>query len=390
MPREWENRFSDIVRETEANLSKVRNRLDSSSHHGVYNSFKESRRSKPQHSSGSYRGRRDPYSPSSPSNYIDAHLNSSLTSYRPTDGLNLTDNTPGLVALLSEKIENQNKMIQTLALQVKSLENDRERSNNQVKQLQSDLSMVNRRLAEKGVDLETEMKLQNLQREMKFELGDLQTQVKMQSKDTVAVNDDIAMNLMRDVTDCKRYQQEDSNTIRRDIESLRTRLIKIEIDLSGQAGDNKEVMRRIDRVERGVSEISASGQRHIRELGQTTREKQQAKQEINQIRSEMERLQDSISKLESGSHSFTSSLKNTKRNKKTHRKTKQHGTRQREKDLFSGSSIEDSDNDTSIDMDKSPVLMSNAINVHRAIKTVSEVANPFQADVIVKITNGKN
>ncbi|XP_033109262.1 myosin-10-like isoform X2 [Anneissia japonica] len=335
MSRDWENTFSDI------------HRLHSS-HHGVYDSYRENR-SKPKYSSAiGYHGRPAQYG-------IHSNQSSPLTSLQQVESSSLSDQTPALVALLSEKIENQNKMIQTLALQVKSLEDDRDRANNQVKQLHSDLVFVNRRLAEKGVDLETEMKLENLQREVKLEIGDLQTQMKIQSKDNIGMNDDVVMTIMRDLTDCKRYQQDDANAIRRDIESLRTRLIKIEIDLSSQVGENKEVMRKVDRIQRTVSDLSASGQRQVLELGHTTREKQRSRQELQQLRTEMDQLQDSVSKLESGSLSLRSSLKDVQMSKKKQKKMDTYASLPLEKNSeLLGSTTEDSDSDTSIDLEESP------------------------------------
>ena len=48
----------------------------------------------------------------------------------------------------------------------------------------------------------------------------------------------------------KRHTHEECDSLHREIESMRTRIVKTEVDVCGQQADSKDVNRRLDRLDR--------------------------------------------------------------------------------------------------------------------------------------------
>ncbi len=48
----------------------------------------------------------------------------------------------------------------------------------------------------------------------------------------------------------KRQTHEECDSLHREVESLRTRMVKTEVEISGQQADSREMTRRLDRLDR--------------------------------------------------------------------------------------------------------------------------------------------
>ncbi|XP_077981400.1 uncharacterized protein LOC144436474 [Glandiceps talaboti] len=301
----WESKFSSIVRETEANLAKVRQRLGASKSSSVYDSL--SMYSSPKSNySGNYGNtyssptssysspEKTAYQSSQPMSYSSAdkaNYHTSLT----TSGLQTNEPSPGLVALLDDKIEQQGRLIENLSRQIQSLEKDKDQMSNQLTKYEDKLRAMDQRLSEKGIDLQTERKIDMWKREVKTELYDIRTQ--LQSK-RYNQDDDKVASVQRDFRDSKRQLEEENDALRREIESLKTRLLSHEVDIKSQLADTKDMGRKLDRLDKNVYNMSDSQRRQSREMSDTLQSNHSTQKQLTQIRTEMEKLLDGVSRLE--------------------------------------------------------------------------------------------
>ncbi|XP_038069341.1 uncharacterized protein LOC119738512 isoform X2 [Patiria miniata] len=309
MSRDWEHNFTSIVKETESNLAKVRQSLNDSRY---------SHRSNGSHPLNTYSAKPStlPRSYVTSSSFLNDYTGRS--DWRPHSGYqsqythsassegdslpNSSAESPALVAMLTEKIDNQAKTIQSLGRQVDSLERERDRNQTYLRRLDQELSSVNQRLQEGGVMLETERKVEAWKREVTLQLGDLQGQVTAQRRgghDGGYRGDEVVDALTREVHDFKRQMQEDLAVCRRDVESLNTRLMRHEIDISSNQADGKDLGRRLDHMDRTLLSVADSQRSHSRELNHTLQGRQTSDQELLQLRSELSRLMSTVERLES-------------------------------------------------------------------------------------------
>ncbi|XP_022109775.1 uncharacterized protein LOC110989584 isoform X2 [Acanthaster planci] len=309
MSRDWEHNLTSIVQETESNLARVRRSLNDSrySHKSLPNSHpissfsvKSSTLPRRYMTSSSYltdyTGRSE-WQPHSGYQSPFAHGSSFEGESAPSS----LAESPALVAMLTEKIDNQAKTIQTLSRQVDALEKERDRSQTHLQRLDQELTLLNRRLQEGGVQLETERKVEGWKREVTLQLGDLQSQVVAQHRNASGGGyrgDEVLDSLTREVHDFKRHMQEDLALCRRDIESLNTRLMRQEIDIGNNQADGKDFSRRMDHMDRTLTSIADSQRSHSRELSHTLLGKQTSEQELLQLQSEMSRMMSTVERLE--------------------------------------------------------------------------------------------
>lgn len=319
---DWEDRFSSIVRETEANLAKAKHRLGAP------------RPSRSSSSTGAYGA----YSSLSPDNdFSGASLLSSTPKVRfgstyskeeelpvpSTRGHHSLEQSPAVILLLEDKLEQQSRLIELLQKSLKKLQNEKEENQKQMKAMKDDLSMLKERVLEKGIDFNTEKKIEQWKRDMTMEMSLLESrfQVYKTGDDNRGITESQIASVIREAHDIKRFVQEECESLRRELESTKTRLVKLELDMHGVVSDNKDVIRRHDRLERNVRDVADSQLTHSRNLNRTLDEREQEKLHINELRATIRTLRDKLSNMES-QMSDTDLLKQENKPKST-RRTKQ-------------------------------------------------------------------
>ncbi|XP_002740990.1 uncharacterized protein LOC100369202 [Saccoglossus kowalevskii] len=290
MSRDWESKFSSIVRETEANLAKVRQRLGSSRSSIYDNSFRSY--SPKRNISGTYG-----VSHSSPTSSYPTTSSPEKTNLHTESA----DPSPALIAILNEKIEQQGKLIDNLSKEVQLLEKERDGMRNRMERYEDQLRALDRRLSEKGIDLQTERKIELWRREMKTELYEIQSKMHSQRASADMYGDDMVSAISRELRESKTLLQEECDSLRRDIESIKTKLLNQEVDIASQLADTKNVSRKVERLGRNVNNITESHRSHNRDLNDTLQSNQSTQKHLTQIRAEMEKLLDSVTRIEARS-----------------------------------------------------------------------------------------
>ncbi|PIK53706.1 hypothetical protein BSL78_09418, partial [Apostichopus japonicus] len=236
----WDRKFGDVVNDTEKHLTKARQALDSANYRNGLSSYSED--------SSSYQRSYplDSYQP--PKQFSPRH--SRDVSYDPYSRQN--DHAGGMVAILSEKIERQGKTIEDLTRQVLTLERDNEKGALRLRGLEQEVASLRQRMSEDGVHLQTEEKVDRFHRDVKGKLEELKHQMEIQRRSDaepiLSVGRDWKEAITAEVHELKRQVERECDSLYREIELVRAKLIRYDVDLSSQHGDTKEVARRVDKL----------------------------------------------------------------------------------------------------------------------------------------------
>ncbi|KAM7443145.1 hypothetical protein ABFA07_008085 [Porites harrisoni] len=297
---EWESKFSSIVRETETNLARVRDRLGSSS------TTKESGRSRGNHfgasiSPGNLR------SQTSRSPHISAMAWDKLSPVKTVGmatSVPSSQASPALVNALFERVEEQAELVSHLSDTVRGLEKERETHAAEIKRMRDEINRLNERLREKGVDIETERKLEQFKRDVYSQLEFVQSQSKLrQSTSENSHRSDPSV-----INEARRIIEDETESLQRDIEHLKTKMGKLEIELHSSLSDSRDVLRKQERLDRVLSSLSENQRSQSRSLSSIVDEKQSDSYEIRQLKHLVNQVRRQFSDLES---EFQSSIRNS-------------------------------------------------------------------------------
>lgn len=256
----WERKFGDVVKDTEKHLSKARQTLDTTSHRNGYRSISgdsmEFHRNYPSENKPSARS-------FSSSHLHEIRKDSGYGSYQLYPATQ--DHSSGLVAILSEKIDRQGKLIEDLTRQVLTLERENEKSSLRLRSVEQEVTSLRRRMAENGVHIETEQKVDRYQWEMRAKLDDLKLQMETQNKlgvlSSIPPEQDWRYALTEELRDLKKHVERECDSLYHEIEVIRSKLVRYEVELTGQHGDSKELARQVERLkqefETSASKVSA-------------------------------------------------------------------------------------------------------------------------------------
>lgn len=289
---EWESKFSSIVRETESNLAKVRDRLNAS------NKTKASGRSR-----GNY------YGDSSTSLHTVGNLRSQTSrpstvawdKLRSPKTVGMTTNipsgqaSPALVNALFERVEEQAELVNYLNKTVMQLEKERETHAGEIKRMKEEINKLSERLRERGVDIETERKLEQFKRDVYSQLEFVESQTKLrQSEGENSHRSDSAV-----INEMRRIVEDETESIQRSIEHLKTKLSKMELEIHSTITDSREVLRKQDRLDRLLSSLSENQRTQSRSLSSVVDERQSDAHEIQELKHLVSKLSRQYSELES-------------------------------------------------------------------------------------------
>lgn len=290
---DWESKFSSIVRETETNLARVRDRLGSG--RGKPKAFPD--RSSGNHFGGNLHSQatRSPFQSS-----VAWDLPSSLYSPVKTVGMATSvpssQASPALVNALFERVEEQTEMVNQLSDAVKKLLKEKDVHAAEIKKMKDEINRLNDRLRERGVDLETERKLEQFKRDVFSQLDMVRNQTKL-SPDAAGnnsryINDSVVMN------EAKRIIEEETESLQRNIEHLKTRLGKMELELHSTVADSRDVLYKQERLDKALSSLSENQRSQSRSLSSIVDERQSDSYEIQQLKHLVNKVSNQYSELE--------------------------------------------------------------------------------------------
>ena len=96
------------------------------------------------------------------------------------------------------------QVIEDLARQVKSLEREREQTTSRLRNMETEMIAISRRLEESGINLETERKMERAQQDLRMQLSEVQNTMRMQRQSGVtesAYSDDVLTSVTRELHD---------------------------------------------------------------------------------------------------------------------------------------------------------------------------------------------
>lgn len=276
---DWEGKFSSIIKETETNLARVKQRLGSA---------RASTKSALMLSSTAPQTLSDMYMPSAgaPWTGLSASLLSPLaksssypnmaSSMSSTAAMAMTDPSGGAfrqgfssstpcqlpdcysgcdstaLSMLHDKINMQSKGIENLTNIVRRLEEERNFYYRTVRDLRDELTHLNRHVTDNRVDAHSDQKVELWQREMTREIHSLQQQLHGQrgrGTDDSASGQVAA--LSRDLHELKMHLHDECESMKRTIDGVKSRLGKVEMDVSALRSGNADFTLKQQMAEEG-------------------------------------------------------------------------------------------------------------------------------------------
>lgn len=289
---EWEDKFSSIVRETETNLARVRDRLHPS------NKTKALGRSSGNHYGGSLSSLYTPgnlRSQMSRPSTVPWDKQSSVKTVGITTGVTSNQASPALVNALFERVEQQSEIVNHLKNTVMELEKERESHAGEIQRMKEEINKLNERLRERGVDIETERKLEQFKRDVYSQLEFVQSQTKLrQNEGENSLRSDAAA-----INEVRRIVEDETESIQRDIEHLKTKLGKMELEVHSTHSDSRDVLRKQDRLDRVLSSLSENQRSQSRSLSSVVDERHSHANEVRELKNLVSKLSHRCSELES-------------------------------------------------------------------------------------------
>lgn len=300
---DWEKKFTSILNDTKANLSKVKNKYDSNGAKSV--TWAPRYYSTPMRKSSSLVDLASPsvYSQSFPSEFYTGATSNSVMPYPSTQ-------------TLLDKIEQQNNAIDHLRGIVHRLETDRHNYKEQIRDLRNEIFQLTERTGERRPDPSVERRVEQVRREMLGEIQLLQSQLQISSAkgSNSQFSESQLLSMNRDVLEIKHAFRDELEGFRRDVEILRSRVAKMELELASLLTGRREVERRQDGFDRTLNSLSLAHKKSQippSTLAIINTNRQLEKMQISELRSTLSALKDKIDNLEETSHPQTTSTKSS-------------------------------------------------------------------------------
>lgn len=234
---DWENKFTSILREAESNLTKTRRKINSTRAFNDRN-----------------------YSMSVPMRRTTSMLEFPRPDLYTSVYSPATENVgagTGMVHVLSERLEEQNRLIDQLRQMVSKLETDRSNYNEQMRELKNEVY----KLSGRG-GLNMDHKLDQVRHDLNEDIQMLNSQLQnLRTTGNNRVSDNQFYSLSKDVQDVKHSLRDDMETIKRDIDAVKSRLFKMEFDVTSAFNNGKNLQRKQDVLDQNVHELASYQQK---------------------------------------------------------------------------------------------------------------------------------
>ncbi|VDI68778.1 Hypothetical predicted protein [Mytilus galloprovincialis] len=229
---DWENKFASILREADSNLSKTRRKINFTR----YND---------RNFSVSLPMRRT----SSLLEFPRTDFNSSVYNPCTTEP---TGTSSGLVQALSDRLEEQNRLIDQLRQMVNRLETDRSNYNEQIRELKNEVYKMSGSESPK-----IDRKLNKVRHDLNGDIQLLNSEIQMlRNTGSNRMSDNQFYSLSKDVQEVKQSLKDDIGTIKRDIDTVKSRLYKMELDVASAFNNGKDLQRKQDLLDRNVHDLA--------------------------------------------------------------------------------------------------------------------------------------
>ncbi|XP_060581027.1 uncharacterized protein LOC132737717 [Ruditapes philippinarum] len=301
---DWEKKFTSIINESKANLSKVRNKYDANGSKNV--TWAPKFYSTPMKRSTSLleipSGSPSVYNQSFPTELFTGTATTSTVMPYPS------------TTTLLDKIEQQNNAIDHLRGIVHRLETDRHNYKEQIRDLRNEIFQLTERAGDRRPDPGVERRIEQLRREMLGEVQLLQSQLQISSAkgSSSQLSDAQLLSMNRDVIEIKHAFRDELEGFRRDIEVMRSRIAKIELELASVLSGRRETERRQDGFDRTLNSLSLAqkkSQLPSSTVSMINTNRQLEKMQINELRCTLSALKDKIDIIEQSSSPVSSPVK---------------------------------------------------------------------------------
>ncbi|KAL4236353.1 hypothetical protein ACF0H5_004740 [Mactra antiquata] len=305
---DWEKKFTSILNDTKANLSKVKNKYDSQN--GMKNvTWAPKFYSTPMKRSTSVHDipviSSTLYNQSLPSDFFTSTTNNSTMPYPSTQ-------------TLLEKLEKQNNDIDYLRGTVHRLETDRHNYKEQIRDLRNEIYQLTDKACERRPDPSAERRVEHIRRELLGEIQLLQSQIQMSSAkgDKSHLSDTQLLAMNRDVLEIKHAFRDELEGFRRDVEILRSRVSKMELELANMLSGKREVERRQDNLDRTINSLNLAQRKSqvspvpsSATVAIMNTNRQLEKMQLNELRATLSALKDKIDVMERSSTPVSTSTR---------------------------------------------------------------------------------
>ncbi|XP_071147939.1 major antigen-like isoform X1 [Mytilus edulis] len=273
---DWENKFASILREADSNLSKTRRKINFTR----YND---------RNFSVSLPMRRT----SSLLEFPRTDFNSSVYNPCTTEP---TGTSSGLVQALSDRLEEQNRLIDQLRQMVNRLETDRSNYNEQIRELKNEVYKMSGSESPK-----IDRKLNKVRHDLNGDIQLLNSEIQMlRNTGSNKMSDNQFYSLSKDVQEVKQSLKDDIGTIKRDIDTVKSRLFKMELDVASAFNNGKDLQRKQDLLDRNVHDLAK--QQHKQEYrplqGSWSPTSDNDRLNISELRSTVSLLRDRLGNME--------------------------------------------------------------------------------------------
>lgn len=302
---DWEKKFSSIIKDTEANLSRMKNKFNQS---GGNVSFAPRSYSTPMKRSTSLL---DFQGSSSPRHVQNGFHQTTIPEFNGALSTNPIMPYPTTQAL-QEKIEQQSIAIEHLTGLVHRLETDRHNYKEQIRDLRNEIFQLTEKATDRRPDPHIERRMEQMRRELLGEIQLLQSQLQISSAkgSNAHLSDTQLMSMSRDVLEVKHAFRDELETYRRDLEVLRSRVSKVELELASFLSGKRDIERRQDNLDRTLNSISVTQNKSplpSSTVALMNTNKQLERLQINEMRHTLAVMKDKIDLLESSSTPLSSS-----------------------------------------------------------------------------------
>jgi hypothetical protein len=222
------------------------------------------------------------------------------------------EQSPGVIALLQDRMDDQEKAMEILRTTVNQLLKEREQDQRTIQELRGELQTLTNRLAEKGISIHTERKLEQWHHQVTSEMHALHHQLQLYKE---RQDGGSAMSLTNELYDSRRLMRDECESFRRDIDAIKSRLVKIELHLMSLDGEKKELYRSQERFDRTMQDVLEVHHTTSQDLNRTKDSINMDKQNLSALQTNYQALKYKLGALET-QVSDTSSQRSYPRRKK--------------------------------------------------------------------------
>lgn len=159
----------------------------------------------------------------------------------------------GLVQILNDRLEEQNRLIDQLRQMVNKLETDRSNYSEQIRELKNEVYKISGHGGQ-NIDKKIDQVRHDLNEDIQLLNSHLQN---LRTTGNSRMSDSHYYSLSKDVQEVKHCLKDDIETIKRDIDTVKSRLFKMELDVASAFNNGKDLQRKQDILHQNVHDLTS-------------------------------------------------------------------------------------------------------------------------------------